>query len=90
MKTYIYPENLRAAVRLWFWNVRDFIIICAGVVISVMIFAKLWTPVPMAFTLCYAFITLRAEDTAMIDYMASAFNYFCLSQREYRWQKGDK
>ena len=37
MKTYIYPENLRSAVRLWFWNVRDFIIICAGVVISVMI-----------------------------------------------------
>lgn len=24
MKTYIYPENLRASVKLWFWNVRDF------------------------------------------------------------------
>ncbi len=59
MKTYIYPENLRATVKLWFWNVRDFIIICTGVVISVMIFAKLWTPVPMAFTICHAFITLR-------------------------------
>ena len=23
MKTYIYPENLRANVKLWFWNVRD-------------------------------------------------------------------
>ena len=28
MKTYIYPENLKANVKLWFWNVRDFIIIC--------------------------------------------------------------
>ena len=90
IKTYIYPENLRAAVRLWFWNVRDFIIICTGVVLSVMIFAKLWTPVPMAFTICYAFITLRAEDTAIIDYMGNAFRYFCTSQREYRWRKGDK
>lgn len=26
MKTYIYPENLKANVKLWFWNVRDFII----------------------------------------------------------------
>ena len=25
MKTYIYPENLRATVKLWFWNVRDFV-----------------------------------------------------------------
>ena len=31
MKTYIYPENLRATVKLWFWSVRDFIIICAGI-----------------------------------------------------------
>lgn len=61
-----------------------------GVVVSVMIFAKLWTPVPMAFTICYAFITLRAEDTAIIDYMVNAFRYFCTSQREYRWRKGDK
>ena len=27
MKTYIYPENLRASVKLWFWSVRDLIII---------------------------------------------------------------
>ena len=31
MKTYIYPDNLRASVKLWFWSVRDFIIICAGI-----------------------------------------------------------
>lgn len=34
MKTYIYPENLRANVKLWFWSVRDFIIICTGVMKS--------------------------------------------------------
>ena len=32
MKTYIYPENLRANVKLWFWSVRDFIIICTGLI----------------------------------------------------------
>ena len=69
LKIYIYPENLRATVMLWFWNVRDFIIICAGVIISVMLFAKLWTPVPLALTACYAFLTLKAEDTAILDYM---------------------
>ena len=34
MKTYIYPENLRASVKLWFWSVRDFIIICGGIILS--------------------------------------------------------
>lgn len=89
MKTYIYPENLRATVKLWFWNVRDFIIICGGIILSVMLFAKLWTPIPMAMTACYAFLTLRTEDTAMIDYMINAVKYFCLTQQEYKWQIGE-
>ena len=32
MKIYIYPENLKANVKLWLWNVRDFIIICTAIV----------------------------------------------------------
>ena len=89
MKTYIYPENLRATVKLWFWNVRDFIIICAGVIVSVMLFAKMWTPLPMAMTACYAFITLRAEDTCILDYISNAVKFFCTTQQEYRWQLGE-
>ena len=90
MKIYIYPENLRATVKLWFWNIRDFIIICTGIIISVMLFAKLWTAVPMAMTACYAFLSLRAEDTAIMDYMINAARYFCTTQQEYRWQKGEE
>ena len=87
MKTYIYPENLRATVKLWFWNVRDFIIIiCAGIIVSIMIFAKLWTPVPMAITACYAFLTLRAEDTAILDYMINAVKFFVTSQQLFLWE----
>lgn len=86
MKTYIYPENLRSAVKLWFWNVRDFIIICAGIIVSIMIFAKLWTPVPIAMTACYAFLTLRAEDTAILDYMINAVKFFVTSQQLFLWE----
>ena len=89
LKIYIYPENLRATVKLWFWNVRDFIIICTGVVLSAFIFAKLFTPVPLALTACYAFLTLRAEDTAILDYMINAVRFFCTTQQEFRWQIGE-
>lgn len=86
MKTYIYPENLRSSVKLWFWNVRDFIIICAGIILSAVLFAKLWTPVPMAITACYAFLTLRAEDTAILDYMINAVKFFVTSQQLFLWE----
>ncbi len=89
MKTYIYPENLRATIKLWFWNVRDFIIICAGIIVSIMIFAKLWTPVPMAVTACFAFLTLRAEDSSIMDYMMNAASFFVTSQQIYFWSRRD-
>lgn len=86
MKTFIYPENLRSAVKLWFWNVRDFIIICAGIIVSIMIFAKLWTPVPMAMTACYAFLTLRAEENSIMDFITNAVKFFVTSQQLFLWE----
>ena len=32
MKTYIYPQNLKAASRLWLWSIKDFLIICIGLI----------------------------------------------------------
>ena len=87
MKTYIYPENLRAEVQLWFWNVRDFLIICAGIIVSVMIFAKLWTPIPMVAVVGYGFLSLRADDTAIMDYIFNAAKFFLTSQQLFLWKK---
>ncbi len=88
MKTYIYPENLRSSVKLWFWNVRDFIIICAGIILSAVLFAKLWTPVPLAFTACYALLTLRAEENSIMDFITNAMKFFLTSQQTFYWTKG--
>ena len=65
MKTYIYPENLRATVKLWFWNVRDFIIICGGIILS-----------------------LRVDETAIMDYIFNAAKFFLTSQQIFYWTKG--
>lgn len=89
MRTYIYPENLRATVKLWFWNIRDFCIICAGIILSALLFAKLYTVVPLALTACFAFLSLRTEDTAIMDYMFNAVRFFVTAQQIYHWRKDD-
>lgn len=86
MKTYIYPENLRANVKLWFWNVRDFIIICAGIILSVVVLVNLWNVLPFAAAACYAFLSLRVDETAIMDYIFNAVNFFVTSQQEYKWK----
>ncbi len=87
MKTYIYPENLRATVKLWFWNVRDFIIICGGIILSVIVFVNLWNVLPIAATVCYGFLSLRVDDTAIMDYIFNAVKFFVTSQQIYSWRK---
>lgn len=88
MITYIYPENLRATVKLWFWNVRDFIIICGGIIPSVFLFVKLFTVVPLAITVCYGFLSLRVDETAIMDYIFNAVKFFLTSQQTFYWTKG--
>ena len=87
MKTYIYPENLRATVKLWFWNVRDFIVICGGIILSVIVFVNLWNVLPIAATVCYSFLSLRVDDTAIMDYIFNAVKFFVTSQQVYSWRK---
>ena len=87
LKTYIYPENLRATVKLWFWNVRDFIVICGGIILSVIVFVNLWNVLPIAATVCYSFLSLRVDDTAIMDYIFNAVKFFVTSQQVYSWRK---
>lgn len=87
MKTYIYPENLRASVKLWFWSVRDLVIICAGIVLSVIVLVNLWNVLPIAATASYAFLSLRADETSIIDYIFNAVKFFLTSQQLYLWRK---
>ena len=86
MKTYIYPENLRATVKLWFWNVRDFIVICSGIILSVIVFVNLWNVLPIAATVCYGFLSLRVDDTAIMDYIFNAVRFFVTSQQTFYWR----
>ena len=87
MKTYIYPENLRASVKLWFWSVRDFIIICGGIILSVVILVNFWNVLPFAATACFAFLSLRVDETAIMDYLFNAVKFFLTSQQLYLWRK---
>ena len=52
MKTYLYPQNLKARANLWLWSLRDFVILCAAVLVSAVIFLNsgyLHYPLPWRF-----------------------------------------
>lgn len=83
MKIYIYPQNLKSGAKLWLWSIRDFIIICLGLILSVVILTQLWTFLPFAITAAYAFLTIRKEEITVMDYLFCAVKFFVTAQQIY-------
>ena len=61
-KQYIYPQNMRTQAKLWFWNLKDVIILAIALTISVVSWGKLGFILPAALTLGYAFLSIRMDE----------------------------
>lgn len=86
MTQYIYPQNLKATANLWLWGLRDFCIIGIAALLSVVILVYVQFFVPAVVTLCYAFLTIRMDDTTVMDYMKYAVKFLISTQQYFEWR----
>ena len=82
---YIYPDNLKSKATLWLWALRDLAIIGIGSLISVFALSQLGFFVPIVLTAAYAFLSIRMDDTSILDFLRYAVRYFLLQQQSYSW-----
>lgn len=81
----LYPDNLKSKAVLWLWELRDIAIIGVGALISVFAMAQLGFLPPVVITAAYAFLSIRLEDTSILDFLRYAIRYFLLGQQTYAW-----
>ena len=86
MTQYIYPQNLKATANLWLWGLRDFCIIGIAALLSVVILVYVQFFVPAVVTLCYAFLTIRMDETTVLDYMKYAVKFLISTQQYFEWR----
>ncbi len=86
MTTYIYPQNLRAKANLWLWSLRDFLIMGIAALLSVVILVQTHIFLPAAATLLYGFLSIRLDDTTIIDYLRYAVKFFISTQQHFEWR----
>lgn len=82
---YIYPDNLRAKATLWLWQLRDIGVIGVGALLSVLALTQLGFIPPIVATAVYAFLTIRFEDTSILDFIRYACAFFIGKQQVYKW-----
>lgn len=83
---YIYPDNLKSKAVLWLWQLRDIGIIGIGCLISVFALAQLGFLLPIVATALYGFLTIRFEDTSILDFIKYACAFFLTKQQLYEWR----
>ncbi|MBC5787050.1 MULTISPECIES: hypothetical protein [Clostridiaceae] len=86
MKKYIYPQNLKAAANLWLWSLRDFAILCIALLLSVLSLVQLGFVLPLALSICYAFLTIRLSEVTILDFIRYAVRYFILTEQTFEWR----
>ena len=86
MTLYLYPQNLKASANMWFWSLKDFCILGIAALLSILILVELHVLLPAAATLCYAFLTIRMDDTTIMDFLRYAARYFITTQQYYEWR----
>ena len=85
MTQYLYPQNLKATANLGLWSLRDFAILCIAVLLSALALVQLGMFIPAAVTLCFGFLTIRMDDTTVLDYMRYAVRYLISTQQYFEW-----
>ncbi len=83
---YIYPDNLRAKATLWLWQLRDIGVIGVGALLAVLALTQLGFVPPIVATAVYAFLTIRFEDTSILDFIRYACAFFIGKQQIYEWR----
>ena len=86
MTQYIYPQNLKAKANLWLWSLRDFVIMSVAVLISVVLLVHSGMLLPAALSMCFAVLTIRADDTTVLDYLGYAVRFFLTTQQSFEWR----
>ncbi len=71
-------------------ELTDFAIMSIALLLSILILAQTRIIVPLAVTLCFGFLSIRLEDTTILDFIRYAVKYFISTQQIYFWAERGK
>lgn len=83
---YIYPDNLKARAILWLWQLKDIGIIGVCALVSILTLTQTGFFLPIVLTAVYAFLTIRFEDTSILDFIRYACGFFFLRRQFFVWR----
>ena len=77
---------MKAKANMWLWSLKDFAIIGIGALLSAVFLIYLHKLLLVGIVAVYAFMTIRLDETTVMDYIRYAFRYFITTQQYFKWR----
>ena len=77
---------MKAKANMWLWDLKDFAIIGIGALLSAVFLIYLHKFFLLGIVAVYAFMTIRLDETTVMDYIKYAVRYFITTQQYYEWR----
>jgi hypothetical protein len=89
LKTYLYPQNLRATANLWLWSLKDFAILMTTALLAVLLLVNTGFFAPVVAVFLFGFMTIWLEDVTVLDYLRYAVKFFISTQQHFEWRRSE-
>ena len=89
MRRFYFPRNLKASPKIWFWSVKDFLILALlafAVLFPVTLGHSLY---PLCVPMLWAVLTIRLGDGTIWEALRYACRFFVTGQQKFYWNGDD-
>lgn len=89
MRQFYYPKNLKASAMLWFWSVKDFVILGILAFLAIILGTLLHTLYILCIPMVWAVLSVRLDDKTIWDVLCYAGRFFLTGQQKFYWNGSD-
>ena len=72
---------------MWLWELKDLTVICVGVLLSIVALVQWGFVPPLVGTVLFAFLSIRIEETNILDFIRYAVCFLFLRQQYFEWRE---
>lgn len=76
---------MRASATLWLWGLKDFAVIVIAALFSALVLTTTKILIPAVLTAVYAFLSIRSDETTVLDFIKYGIRYFISTQQYFEW-----
>ena len=72
---------------MWLWELRDVTIIGVGLLLSILALSQTGLMIPLVITALYAFLSIRVDESNILDFLRYAVCFLFLKQQYFEWKR---